>query len=318
MVLSGFAATGLFVVAALLLALRGDNSIITVTLAVVGAALVTLAAAVVQRSGASAGATALALTTPVLLGAAAFAMTEGPVTEHKAVFTGGAIMFGGLATLVLPARQRAAIAGPLLFGFGVTTLGILVSYLGITEQRAASLVVTLAAIIVLAAPWFGLAQVPARIEALALNSTARQDAKAVAQQVGNADVTVVALRVGAGLLIVLFTPLVATSPLGGMLCAAIALACLLGTRSLHGRAEVLIGVLTGMLAAIVAGITLTLQQPDLLPWIVGLIIVVGAFVLAFNVVSPSLRPWLTRFADAVNVIAIIALLPLTGLIWGVL
>ena len=316
--LSGFASTGLFGVAALMLVLRGTDDLVTISLGVIGAVLVTLAAAVVQRTGARSGATALALTAPVLLGAAGSAFATGPYTELKAVFAGAGVLLGGLATLVLPARQRSTIAAPLVFGVGITLMGALITYVGVSEQRAAALVLTLAALIVLLTPWLGLAQMPARINALSLTSTARQDAKAVARQVGNADVMVLGLRVGAGLLIVLLTPLVAVTPTGGLLTAAIAIACLLGTRSLHGRAEVLVGAITGMLGAILTGVTLTMHMPGLLPWIIALTIAIGVFVLAINVVSPLLRPWLTRAEDALNIIAIISFLPLTGLIWGIL
>lgn len=316
--LSGFSAAGLFVVAALLLAWQGTHDLTTVALGVVGAALVTLGAAVVLRTGALGGATALALCAPVLLGAAASALTDGPPTGLKAVFAGGGILLGSLATLVLPHRLRASIAAPLLVGVGITVLGALTTYLRVPDQRAAAAVLTLASLLVLLTPWVGLANVPARIDALSLSSAVGPDPKAVARQVADADVVVLSLRVGAGLLLGALTPLVATTPLGGLLAASVALACLLGTRSLHGRAEVLVGVITGMATAILGGANLTRHEPTLVPWVVGLAVLVGSFVLAFNVISPALRPWLTRAADAVHIVALIALLPLTGLLWGIL
>lgn len=316
--LSGFASTGLFVVAALMLALRGTNDFVTITLGAVGAGLVTLAAAVVQRMGILASATALALSAPVLLGAAGFAFDAGPATGLKSIFAGIGMLVGAIAALVLPARQRATIAAPVTVGIGLMILGALTTYAHTSAYRAGALVLTLATLLVLIIPWIGLAQMPARINALTLSHVQRHDADTVARQIGNADVTVVALRVGAGLLIVGMTPLVAAQPQGALLAGTAALACLLGTRSLHGRLEVLIGAITGMIAAVIACAEVSIAQPELLPWVVGAAIVVGVFVLAGNVLAPSARPWLTRAADVVHIVALIALLPLTGLIWGIL
>lgn len=79
--------------------------------------------------------------------------------------------------------------------------------------------------------------------------------------------------------------------------ACVGFAFLLGTRSLYGRAEVLAGVVGGLVTLVVAGVTSTIAMPGLLPWLVGLTVLVGGFVLAWNVISVGLRPWLTRAAD---------------------
>ena len=39
--------------------------------------------------------------------------------------------------------------------------------------------------------------------------------------------------------------------------------------------------------------------------------------LAANVVSQKLRPWLTRLADVAGVLVLLGILPLAALVWGV-
>lgn len=315
--LSSYAAAGLFVVAAALLALRGTDSILTAAIGVVGAGLLALAIVILVRLQALGGALALAMSVPVLLAASAYAVAGGPGLRMRIAAAGAAMLVGAAACLLLPSRQRATVVAPITAGLGLLMFGLLTAMAGIPEQRAATLVVAILTVLVLASPWVGMAQVPARIDALAMNPKAGIDPAAVTRQVGNADQTTLALRIAAGILTVALTPLVAVTPQGGLLMACVGLALMLGTRSLYGRGEVLASVVAGMLVVVVAGIVVTLVLPGLLPWIAGIAILVGAFVLAFNVVDVTLRPWLTRAADALHLIALIAVLPLAAMIWGI-
>ena len=82
--------------------------------------------------------------------------------------------------------------------------------------------------------------------------------------------------------------------------------------------EVLIGVLTGMFLTILAAVSTTTVAPDALPWTLGAIILTAVLLLTANVVSQRLRPWLTRLADAAGVLALLGILPLAALVWGVI
>ena len=83
-----------------------------------------------------------------------------------------------------------------------------------------------------------------------------------------------------------------------------------------GLRDLLAGVVGGMLTTLATGAAVDVADPGLLPWLAGLVIVVGAFVLAWNVVEARLRPWLNRLADGVQVVALMAVLPLTVWILG--
>jgi type VII secretion integral membrane protein EccD len=319
--LSAFSAAGLFALAAGLLLFGGGDPLLTATLAGVGGVLVALAAAVVARIPVTSGAVALALTVPVLLGVAGFVLLAGAsppgppgaasvgLAQTGAALAGAGlgVLAGACAALVLPRRQRAVIAGPLMVG-----------YAGVTPQRAAAGIVAALTIVVLLAPWIGLAQVPARIDALAQRPRAAIDPVEVAAQVGSADVAVLSLRIAGALVTAALAPVVARDLPGLLLMTSIGLALLLGTRSLYGRAEVLAGVVGGMLTIVVAGATAAVAVPAALPWLAGVMALVGCFVVAWNVVGQQLRPGLNRLANSLHVIALMAVLPLTLWILGLL
>ena len=159
---------------------------------------------------------------------------------------------------------------------------------------------------------------PARIDALAQRPRTAIDPVEVATQVGSADVAVLSLRIAAALVTAGLAPLVAVDLPGLLLMTSVGLALLLGTRSLYGRAEVLAGVVGGMLTIVVAGATAALATPAALPWLAGVMALVGCFVVAWNVIGQSLRPWLNRLADALHIVALMAVLPLTLWILGLL
>lgn len=314
--LSGYSAAGLFAVGAVLLATGGADPAVTGALAFAGAVLVTVSALVLARIPVLGGAVALALVVPALLGAAGFVAAGGPPTHLRLATAGLGVLLGSAATLVLPERQRATAAGPITAGLALMLHGSLTAFAQLSDERAGAVVVGSLAVVVLFAPWIGLAQVPARIDALALAPRTRIEPADVARQVGSADVAVLSMRIAAGLVITCLAPLVAVDVAGALLMASIGLAFLLGTRSLYGRAEVLAGVVSGLLTLVAAGVTAAIATPGLLPWLAGLVVVVGAFVLAWNVVSVTLRPWLNRLADTLHVLALMAVPPLTVWILG--
>ena len=108
------------------------------------------------------------------------------------------------------------------------------------------------------------------------------------------------------------------NPIGAALAVSIGVAFVLGTRTLYGRDEVMAGAISGTVVLVVTGITLAVHLPDALPWLAGLMVLVGSFVVAWNVISAAARPWLNRLADMLHLVALLALLPLTALAWGII
>lgn len=312
--LSAYSASGLFAVAALLLFLGGDRGWITVAVSLVGAVLIGLASWVLVRAGVTGGATALALTVPVMTATAGF--TLGGLVGAPLFGAGLGLAIGAAAGSILPQRVRSVVVAPVIFAVAGVVAAALITLLGLTPQAAASIVVAAATIMVFAAPWIGFAQMPARIEALQLDSTQALDGTEVARQVGNADVMVLAIRVSAGVLTILSAPLVAVDIPGSALMGCVGLASMLGTRSLYSKAEVLVSMITGLVTVMAAGVTASMLNPELSWWLTLTVCGVGAFVLAWNVITPQWRPWLNRAANGVQIVALMAVLPLTLLILG--
>ena len=79
------------------------------------------------------------------------------------------------------------------------TNGGLGGFASVPLDRAAALAVALVTVTVLLAPWLGLAQIPAHIDAISPAPRGGIDGRVVAAQLGAADVAVLATRVAAGL-----------------------------------------------------------------------------------------------------------------------
>ena len=195
-------------------------------------------------------------------------------------------------------------------------VGGLVNLAGVAPERAASLTLSLLVVVTLSAPWVAMAQIPIGIGTSQENE--KIDTPRVYSRVDNARVLVISLKAGCSAAMVVLAPLMTTSPVAIAMLACGGVALMLTTRSLRSAVEVLIGVLTGMFLTILAAVSTTTVAPDALPWTLGAIILTAVLLLTANVVSQRLRPWLTRLADAAGVLALLGILPLAALVWGVI
>ena len=130
---------------------------------------------------------------------------------------------------------------------------------------------------------------------------------------------VLSARIACALIILACVPtLTSVGYSGAGLIAAIAAACLLGTRAARSQADVAAGIAGGMamLAALV--ITVIVSRTDLLMPATGVVGVTGVVVLLLNVLGPSYRPRLARAADALEIIVLLTILPLAAVVCGTL
>lgn len=314
--LSAHAAALLVLVASILLATGSGRSLLAIPIALTGALLATLAAAVVARAGSHLGAVSLTMTVPLLLGATAFTLAEGSWFLLPILLAGAGMSVGSLAVFALPSSLRPCIAAPLAAGIPLLIAGSLTHFGQLPEDRAAATIVVILLILQLSAPWFAVAQLP--VDVSVTGPTTPIDPSLVARKVAGGHLLVLSLKGGTSLAILLLAPLLTSSLPGVMLLTCAGVSLMLSTRSLRSRAEVLIGVFTGMLLTIGAALATTWLAPQSLPWVLGATILVAGLLLTTNVVSPKMRPRMTRAADTVGVIALLALLPLAALVWDVL
>ncbi len=314
--LSAHASAALVLVAAVLLVVSAPASFVTAGIAGAAALLVAGAAALVSRSASPIGALSLAATAPLLTAVAAIALVGGGWGPTARVAAGTGALLGALAHLVLPAGLRPSIAAPLVAGGALGLAGALSAFAGVADDRAAALVLALLLVAVLAAPWLALVQVPVRVTGP--NVLDRVDPDAVRSRMRLSEVFVVAFKAGAALAALILAPQLASSASGIALVACTGVALMLSTRSIRSRSEVLIGVVAGMVLTVGAALAAAVGAPVLAPGIAIAVVAVAVVLLVANVVDARMRPWLTRLADALGVLVLLAIAPLAALVWGVL
>lgn len=314
--LSSHASAALILAAAALLILSAPHSHATMGIAATGALLVAATAALIARSPSPTGALGLAHTVPILTAVAVFALVDPGWTPQARLALGFGLAFGACAILVLPAQLRPSIAAPLLTGGALALDGSLGAFADITPERCAALVLALLLLLVLSAPWLALAHMP--VQLTGPRARERVDSNHVRQRIRLSAVFVLAFKTGASAAALILAPALAHSTSGILLLVCTGTALMLSTRTLRSRAEVLIGVFTGMLLTLGSCFAAALHAPHLAPWIGIAVGLVAILLLIINVVEAKMRPWLTRTADALGVLVLLAIAPLTALVWGVL
>ena len=78
------------------------------------------------------------------------------------------------------------------------------------------------------------------------------------------------------------------------------------------------GVAGGMVALAALVVTVIVSRTDLVMPAVGVVGVTGVVVLLLNVLGPSYRPRLARAADALEIVVLLAILPLAAIVCGAL
>lgn len=293
----------------------GIRLIVYPIVGIVGALLLTGTAAVVSRRLEHASVALLAGSAPVLLACAcAGALPAGPWTATGALTAGGALTVAALCHLVLPGKLRASGLCPAIVGMTLGFLGFFCGLLGMNAARIAALISALLLLVCLAIPWFAMASVPVRVTGP--SAAAQIDPRQIDKSVSMGVSLSVSIRLGTCLGLIVLTPILASSAEGIILASLIGAALMLSTRSIRSRIEVLIGVVSGMAILAWASYAAALLSPATLLLVLVTSLVGSLLVLATNVVTPKVRPWLSRTADTISTVVIIAVPPFALYIWG--
>lgn len=314
--LSSHAAAALILVAALLLTLGPEHGYLSAAIGIIGALLVVAASAIIIRIPSVAGAVSLLATAPLLMMSAGFNLVGGGWRPITWLAGGVGILVAAASALVLPSRMRAIMAAPLVVGTTMVLNGVIGASTTIPLEKTASLALALLLITSLSAPWLALAQVPVKVTGP--TSMAPIDIYEVHGKVSTSQVFVVAVKTGVSISLGFLAPMLLNSPEAIILLGCSGAALMLTTRSLRSRLEVLIGVITGMLLTLGAMFGAARSHPAMVPSIVIAALTVAACLLAANVVNARTRPWLTRAANALSIIVLLTILPLTTVVWGVI
>lgn len=314
--LSAHTAALLIAIAALLVASDRTHPAAAAAVGIVGALLVVLTAAVVARVPSRAGALSLIHTVPLLLGSAA-ATIGSDQWDHAALLAAGAgITLGALGVLSLPSDLHASLWGPVTAGVSISVFAALNKFGGVSSMAAAAGVFAFLILLTLAAPWVAMARFPVRVTPDTADDAL--DADVIAAKVAASHMFVIAVKLGACLTLLFLAPFLTGSLTAIALLACTGLSLMLTTRFLRSRLEVLIGVITGMVLTVGTTLALAFLQPDWVPLVGGGVLLAAILLLVTNVVNARLRPTLTRIADACGALALLAIMPLTALLWGVI
>ena len=282
---------------------------------IVGALLLTGTAAVVSRRLEHSSVAVLAGCAPVLLAcASAGALPAGPWTTSGALAAGAALTIGALCHLVLPGKLRASGLCPAIVGVTLSSFSLFSGALGMSAARVTALLSALLLLICLAIPWLAMASVPVRVTGP--SATAHIDPRQIGKSVSMGVALSVSIRLGTCLSLIILAPILASSMEGVILCALIGTALMLSTRSIRSRIEVLIGVISGMAILSWAAFAAALLAPTTALLVLVTSLAGSLLVLAMNVVTPKVRPWLSRTADTFATLIIVAIPPFALYMWG--
>ena len=277
---------------------------------IVGALLLTGTAAVVSRRLEHSSVAVLAGCAPVLLAcASAGALPAGPWTTSGALAAGAALTIGALCHLVLPGKLRASGLCPAIVGVTLSSFSLFSGALGMSAARVTALLSALLLLICLA-----MASVPVRVTGP--SATAHIDPRQIGKSVSMGVALSVSIRLGTCLSLIILAPILASSMEGVILCALIGTALMLSTRSIRSRIEVLIGVISGMAILSWAAFAAALLAPTTALLVLVTSLAGSLLVLAMNVVTPKVRPWLSRTADTFATLIIVAIPPFALYMWG--
>lgn len=192
--------------------------------------------------------------------------------------------------------------------------GLLSGTLGIQPERISALLVALLLLACLSIPWLAMASTPVRVTGP--SAAAQIDPRQIDKSVSMGVSMSVSIRLGTCLALVILTPILCSTSQGIALSALIGAALMLSTRSIRSRVEVLIGVLSGMAVLAWAAYAAALQSASSLLLVLVTSLTGSLLVLATNVVTPKTRPWLSRTADTISTLVIIAVPPFALYMWG--
>ena len=188
--------------------------------------------------------------------------------------------------------------------------GLLSGTLGIQPERICALLAALLLLACLSIPWLAMASTPVRVTGP--SAAAQIDPRHIDKSVSMG----VSMSVSTCLALVILTPILCSTSQGIALSALIGAALMLSTRSIRSRVEVLIGVLSGMAVLAWAAYAAALQSATSLLLVLVTSLTGSLLVLATNVVTPKTRPWLSRTADTISTLVIIAVPPFALYMWG--
>ena len=237
---------------------------------------------------------------------------------------GGAALVAGVVALVGLGEGRTLVIPPIVVGAIFVAAGLATEQLGL--DAAVVLTSTLVFVVLVSSifPWLALGATGTNVDQLYSVADITTDPDDIdPDQVGvdarTAHEILVGVSATVGLLLVLVAPLAVSLGVSGTLVAVMScLVVMLRTRQYRTGAEVLVGLVSGVLGLLSVGVAMLWLHPDWRPVAAVALAATGAVLLAATLLpaSPSVRRG--RLGDVAETIALLSLLPLLVVATGLL
>jgi type VII secretion integral membrane protein EccD len=320
------AAVVLFLAAAYALFTARDSGILISALAGVCALLLVGAAAVLAhvRQQPSA-AVALAFTAVAYAGVSGFAaLPDVPLWGEGLLYAGAGVTVVGVLGAVAVTRHQLLVATNAVVGLAMVVLGSLSHFLGWGLAPVAAVTFVVAAAVGNVLPWMGISSSrltthPPKSDLEIFSDVPEIERDQVRRQVAAGHELMIALGVASAAVMVLCTPqVVATGVSGALLVFVGFVATLLRTRHSRTRTTVLIAMIAGVAGIAVAAVAAAQTHPEWRPVLALALAGAAALVVGMALILPRTRLQLGRIADAVEGVALVALVPLAAFAAGIL
>ena len=247
---------------------------------------------------------------------------EGDLFALPVVYAGAGVVIAGLVCLVGLGEGRTLLIPPVVVGAVFLVSGLLLRV--VTFGYAEVLTTTLVLVVVVGSvfPWMALGATGTRVDQLFNDADITADpdeidAFQVAADARTAHEILVAISATVGLLLVLIGPIAVTLGLAGTILAVMCcLVVMLRTRQYRTGAEVLVGLVSGVLGLAAVAVAVLWLYPDWRPTAAVVLATTGAVLLALTLLpsGPSIRRG--RLGDVAEAMALLSLFPLVVLATG--
>ena len=248
---------------------------------------------------------------------------EGDLFALPVVYAGAGVVIAGLVCLVGLGEGRTLLIPPVVVGAVFLVSGLLLRV--VTFGYAEVLTTTLVLVVVVGSvfPWMALGATGTRVDQLFNDADITADpdeidAFQVAADARTAHEILVAISATVGLLLVLIGPIAVTLGLAGTILAVMCcLVVMLRTRQYRTGAEVLVGLVSGVLGLAAVAVAVLWLYPDWRPTAAVVLATTGAVLLALTLLpsGPSIRRG--RLGDVAEAMALLSLFPLVVLATGI-
>ncbi|WP_182525401.1 type VII secretion integral membrane protein EccD [Nocardioides dongkuii] len=250
-------------------------------------------------------------------------VTDGPFFGLRVACAGAGAMIAGLLALVGIGEGRTLVIPPVVVGAVFLATGLLMRA---TDFDPAVVLTTALVLVVLAGsafPWLALGVTGTAVDQLYTPADIVADPDDIDPVRVRADARVahdilVAISATVGLLLVVIVPLAVQLGIAGTVLAVVACGVvMLRTRQYRTGAEVMVGLVSGVLGLGVVAASVLWSWPDWRPTAAVVLAAAGAVLLAVTLLpaTPSVRRG--RLGDVVETIGLLTLLPLLVVATGV-